>query len=168
MEDERLCEIKIRIHEEDDLYNPLDPDRELISDDVVDYVERKYSEDFDPLDRIVITVISDVPLEEERVRENFRHYMQDEQEILSKEQHRTAVKQAWLFLVGIIFIAVWLVFAVNTDNVFIEVLSIIGSVAMWEAADIWIVEAPETRIRKRRLQRLEDTEIRFARTREES
>ena len=37
-----MYEIKLKIHEETDLYNSLDPDQMLLSDDVVSYILRKY------------------------------------------------------------------------------------------------------------------------------
>ena len=39
-----MYEIKLKIQDEADLYNPLDPDRVLLSDDVVSYILRKYEE----------------------------------------------------------------------------------------------------------------------------
>ena len=33
-----MYEIKLKIHEEADLYNSLDPDQVLLSDDVVSYI----------------------------------------------------------------------------------------------------------------------------------
>ena len=39
-----MFEISIKIHEENDLYNPLDPDCSLHSDDVVSFIIRRYQE----------------------------------------------------------------------------------------------------------------------------
>ena len=58
-ETQDICEIRIRIHNEADLYNPLDPDQELLSDDVIDYIQRKYDEDRELGDRLVIHIVSD-------------------------------------------------------------------------------------------------------------
>ena len=74
---------------------------------------------------------------------------------------RSRVKQLWLFLVGIAFIGFWLLLAANIESIAVEVLSIIGSFAIWEAANIWIVEAPKMRIHKRLLERLKNTRIEF-------
>lgn len=155
--------ISIRIHEESDLYHPLDPDQKLLSDDVISYLERKYGEDSQIGRKMVIQIISDQPVNEENVRSCFHAYVDQESNSLVKEQHRIRIRQLRLFLIGIFFIAIWLYFSMKKENIFVEVLSIIGSFAVWEAADIWIVESPELRIRKRRTDRLHDTEIRFAR-----
>lgn len=58
------------------------------------------------------------------------------------------------------FIAAWL-FTASSDRIFVEVLSIIGSFAVYEAANIWISEKPHIRLVKYRLKKLENTEIRF-------
>ena len=155
-----MCEIKLKIHEENDLYNPLDPDRELLSDEVVSYIVRKYSEK-NVRGSHVIRIISDTPLDEERVRKNIRRYTEQEDGIVSRKQKSSSLKQLWLALIGVAFIAVWLILAANTENVIVEVLSIIGSFAIWEAANIWIVERPSMRLERLRLKRLMDTEIIF-------
>lgn len=35
-------EIKLRIHEESDLFSPLDPDQQILSEDVISYLHTKY------------------------------------------------------------------------------------------------------------------------------
>ena len=35
-------EIKLRIHDESELFSPLDPDQTIISDDVIDYLARVF------------------------------------------------------------------------------------------------------------------------------
>ena len=35
-------EIKLRIHEESDLFSPLDPDQQILSEDVISYLHPKY------------------------------------------------------------------------------------------------------------------------------
>lgn len=162
MSESNACEIRIRIHEEMDLYHPLDPDQKLLCDDVISYLQRKYNDDSQAGRKMTIQIVSDQPVNEERVRSAFHDYVDHEYNSLVREQRRTRIRQLRLFLIGIFFIAIWLYFSMKKDNIFVEVLSIIGSFAVWEASDIWIVESPELRIRKRRTDRLHGTEIRFA------
>lgn len=65
--------IKLKIHEESDLFSELDPDQELISDDVQAYLTRKfnYAHKTD-LESYSIRSISDTPVNEENVREKER------------------------------------------------------------------------------------------------
>lgn len=159
--EEKVCEIGLHIHAENDLYHPLDPDQKLLSDEVISYLQRKYSDDAQFGKKMVIRIVSDIPVNEEHVRQSFHDWINSECRSLEKEQHRIRIRQLRLFLIGIFFIAIWLYFAMTKDNVFVEVLSIIGSFAVWEAADIWIVERPEIRIQKKRTDRLHETKIRF-------
>ena len=41
----------------------------------------------------------------------------------------------------------------------VELISIVGSFAVWEAANIWIVENPRNRLAKRTLKKLNSTRI---------
>ena len=155
-----MFEISIKIHEENDLYNPLDPDCALLSDDVVSYIIRRYQEK-ERTEKFFIHVISDKPVNEDRIRENIRSYMLHEIDFQTREHHISTLRQIRLFMIGIAFIAGWLLAARQTESVSVEVLSIIGSFAVWEAANIWISEKPHIRLRKLRLMILKDTEVRF-------
>ena len=55
----------------------------------------------------------------------------------------------------------WLVAERFTKQLFLEVLFIIGSFAVWEAANIWIVEKPRRHMERTKVRKLMDTEIRF-------
>ena len=67
-------------------------------------------------------------------------------------------------MIGIAFIAVWLVLSAFTGTVIAEVLSIIGSFAVWEAANIWIIDRPEMRLTRMRLKKLMETEVIFTKS----
>jgi len=57
-----MCfEIKIKIHEEADLYNPLDPEGSELSDEVITYMVRKYQEK-GRKEKHIIHIISDEPV----------------------------------------------------------------------------------------------------------
>lgn len=93
--------------------------------------------------------------------------MEHEEEIEEREQQISSMKQVRMFLIGISFIAIWMLAAKITKNILVEVLSIIGSFAMWEASNIWIVEKPYIRLKRHRLRRLMETEIKFTVIRKE-
>jgi len=146
-----MCfEIKIKIHEEADLYNPLDPEGSELSDEVITYMVRKYQEK-GRKEKHIIHIISDEPVDEEKVRNSFLAYSTKEEMIFGNVRNRTTLKQFTLFVVGILFISLWLFASSRTENLLVEILSIIGSFALWEAADIWIVEKPVMRIEEKRL-----------------
>lgn len=61
-----MDEIKVKIHEEADLYNRLDPDQRLIDDSIVSYITRRHRE-IGPGEEFCVHIISDLPVDEERV-----------------------------------------------------------------------------------------------------
>ena len=50
------------------------------------------------------------------------------------------MKELYLGFVGMVMIMVWLTLSKDTNNVFLEILSILGWVTTWEAANIAILE----------------------------
>ena len=130
-----MCyEIKIKIHEEADLYNPLDPEGSELSDEVIAYIVRKY-------------------------QNSFLDYARKEEMILGKVRNRTTLKQLTMFVIGILAISLWLFVARRTENLLVEILSIIGSFALWEAVNIWIVEKPVMRMEENRLKKMMQAEV---------
>jgi hypothetical protein len=157
-----MCfEIKIKIHEEADLYNPLDPEGSELSDEVISYMVRKYQEK-GRKEKHIIHIISDEPVDEEKVRNSFLAYSTKEEMIFGNVRNRITLKQLTLFVIGILFISLWLFASSRTENLLVEILSIIGSFALWEAADIWIVEKPVRRIEEKRLKKLMQAEVEFS------
>ena len=155
-----MYEIKIKVHEEADLYNDFDPDQVQLKDEVVSYITRKYQEK-ERTDQYCMHIISDVPVDEERVRRNFRKYVEEEVGIIKRDHKRSSMKQALLFIIGIIFIAIWAAMSSKTGVIILEVLSIIGSFAVWEAANVWIVDKPAMQLQQLRLKKMMETEVRF-------
>ncbi len=157
-----MYEIKLKIHDESDLYTPLDPDKELLSEDITSYFQRKYIEKASPLEKTIIHIFSEVPLNEERVRKSIKSYTKNELAILAKKKKRSLVKEVWLFILGIIFIALWLFLESVTESIAATVVCIVGWFAVWEAANIWLVESPEMRVEQIRLKKMESMEITFS------
>ena len=155
-----MYEIKIKIHEEADLYNAFDPDQVQLKDEVVSYITRKYQEK-ERTDQYCMHIITDVPVDEERVRRNFRKYVEEEVGIIRRDHKRSSMKQALLFIIGIAFIAIWAAMSSKTGVIILEVLSIIGSFAVWEAANVWIVDKPAMQLQQLRLKKMMETEVRF-------
>lgn len=155
-----MYEIKVKIHEEADLYSSLDPDREQLDMEVVSYILHKYQEK-KRKEPFCIHIFSDTPVDEERVRKNFRAFLEREEKNEEQLLHISSMKQVRLFAIGLAFIAIWLLVKTITNVLIVEILSIIGSFAIWEASNIWIVEKPNIRLKRHRLRRLMDTEIRF-------
>jgi hypothetical protein len=128
--------------------------------EVVSYILHKYQEK-KRREPFCVHIFSDTPVDEERVRKNFRAFLEQEEKNEERYQHIYSMKQVRMFAIGIVFIAIWLLVETYTSVLIVEILSIIGSFAIWEASNIWIVEKPSIRLKRHRLRRLMDTEIRF-------
>ena len=58
-------EIKLKIHEEDDLYSPLDLDQELLSEEVLTHLERNYLNQHRLIkEQYILHIYSDTPVDE--------------------------------------------------------------------------------------------------------
>lgn len=153
-------EIRIRINEEYDLYEPLSPDIEL-SSDVISYLEQKIDER-NRGERLLLHIISSEPVNERNVREALSAWRSKIERSLKKQRHTNWVRQLWMFGVGIIFTALGVILELNENTVSFTVLSAIGGFAMWDAASVWISENPLLKVKEKRLQQLsEDYELKI-------
>ena len=137
-------EIRLKIHEESDMFSPYDPDQELLSEDISDYLVRYYEnkhrrnrEDF------VIHVFSDTPVNEERVKRAIRDHFEQEKSNNKHEMLLETFKEILLAGLGLILLSIWFFLSSTRESVWMEMLSIMGWVAIWEATSIAIMRRPE-------------------------
>ena len=125
----------------EDLYNPLSMGKfRRLSSDIFDYVE----EDAELIPSLlpIRVVLHGVDEEErEKVPELFRmHYRTVAQDQIW-EQRTNRMKMIYMTVVGAAFILAYLFFALRQeDNLFLEILSVIGSFALCEAVNCFLVE----------------------------
>ena len=150
--------IKLRIHSEDELYNPFDEDNRTLSSDVADYLYERYKEK-GLKEKLEIHITSDEDIDIEKLRSAFFSYCDSQRMQLLKEKNRNMIKQAWMFGIGVLFIAFGLYASDRLPALTGEIISTIGAFSMWEAASIWIVQNPENRIRQRWIKLITQTEI---------
>ena len=68
-------EIKLKIHEEADLFSPLDPDQIHLSDDVISYLNRNYILMYkNKKGKYAIHIFSDTPVNENHIKEAIREH----------------------------------------------------------------------------------------------
>lgn len=158
-------EIKLKIHEEADLFSEFDPDQNLLSGDVVDYLERNYlNKHRSVAETYTLHIISDTPVNEERVKTKFAAYFTQEKDNVSYTRKRLILKQALLFAFGLLILLIWFYLSVSSKDVSVirlEVLSIMGWVAIWEATSIAILELPRLTILKKAYERIIRARIDF-------
>lgn len=149
-----MPDIKLVIQNESDLYNPFDPS--ILSDDVVAFVK-------DRIDGVrsglTLTIVSDAPVDTERMKRAVAVYVNEQRQKLALERRWNLFRQLRLFLIGVVFIALRFIVSSGTERIWLEVLSIIGSFAVWEATSIWLIKNPDTRIKKMLIRLLENIDI---------
>ena len=158
-------EIKLKIHEEDDLYSPFDLDQELLSEEVLTHLERNYLNKHRSIkEQYILHIYSDTPVNEQRVETRIRQYFTQEKDNISYSIRKLTTKQICLFAVGLVFLALWFYLSVlseSVDAIKAEVLSITGGLAICEAASIAIMERPELVILKKVYDRILNARIVF-------
>ena len=134
-------EIRIKIHDESDLFSQFDPDQNMLSDEMVTYLARNYLNQHRAIkEHFAIRIISDVPVNQETVKQRIQAYYSREKKNTKFLLKKLTMKELYLGFVGMVMIMVWLTLSKDTNNVFLEILSILGWVTTWEAANIAIIE----------------------------
>ena len=136
--------IKLKIHEESDLFSSFDPDQKMLSEDISVYLAHNYLNKHRKIDEeYTLRIISDTPVDQEKVKERIREYYSQEKNNVKYILKRLTFKEICLFILGAIVLGIWLLLSADKSNVNLEILSIIGWVAIWEATSIAIMERPE-------------------------
>ena len=155
---EKIHTIKLRVDDERDLYNSFAINQDTLSDDLMSYIEQK-AEDRNIGEKVIIEVDSHKDIDIENLKRVFHKYIDDELNSLEKAKKVYSMKQIRLFIIGFIFIAIWLAFSKTNFAVIVEILSIIGSFAIWEATNIWLIDKPDLKMRRIKFEFLKNFEI---------
>ncbi len=153
-----MYEINLKIRDEEELYSPYDESRRTLSSDVSDYLAGQYGKK-DTDDEIILKIKCDGAVDRERVCGAFQELIREQKVHNANQKRINRIKQLWLFCIGVVFVAAAILLDGVIGSVFVELISIVGSFAVWEAANIWIVENPRTRFAKRTLRKLNATKI---------
>lgn len=153
-----MHEIKLKIQEEKDLYDPFDESCRTLNSDVADYLSRQYGRQEIGEDT-VLKIKCGGPVDFERVKGAFQETIREQERHNAAQKKLNLIKQLWLLCIGVVFVAAAILLDGVIGSVPVELISIVGSFAVWEAANIWIVENPRVRLAKRTLKRLNSTKI---------
>ncbi len=149
-----MKDIIIRANCESDLYNHYSGNPEL-STDLREYIELKQRRISQHQDMRII-IVTKQPVDEERMKQAFADWNDEEWQLLKREARTNITRQLWMFFLGAIFIAVSISLEKFVDKVAFTILSTIGAFAMWEMAGVWIIQNPRLRQRRRMLRQLRD------------
>ncbi|MBR0381290.1 MAG: hypothetical protein IJH71_02495 [Eubacterium sp.] len=153
-------EIKLKIHEESDLFSVYDPDESKLSEDVMSYFKRNYinlhrrtNEEY------TIRIISDTPVNEEHVRECIRNEFLQEKDDIGFGVRKLTLKEICFGVIGVLITALWMYLSYKYKNLGVEIISVIAYVSVWEAVSIASMERPELRRIQKNLLKLANAEI---------
>lgn len=154
--------IKLKIEEEADLYSPYDPDQKMISDDIASHFSRSFQHTgINEKADYVIEIKSDSPVDEENVKRNIRDYFNGELDTIKYSIKRLSMKAACLFIFGTVVLSIWFFLSETYSAVNLEILSIIGWVAIWEATSVMIMGKHDLREQKRDYEKASKAEIKI-------
>ena len=141
-----MKEIYINIDNENDIYSTFGGPGEL-NGEFVDYVVGKLK-DTELLEPVQLVFQSQEPMNEQRVRDSLSMWIKKERHELHREERANKLRQLWLLIIGVAFVAVSIAVEVLVSEFSFTVLSTIGAFALWEVANGWILENPQLRIRR--------------------
>ena len=153
-------EIKLRIHDENELYSRFDEDRQVLSDDVISYISDRFDER-KLGSRIRVKIISDEPLDEENVKSAFMRSADALKSLNKKQRLLNNGKMIRLLIIGVALLAIGIVLTISLDQLPLALISAVGTFAVWEAASICLVKNPENTAARQRIEKLRDAEMEF-------
>ena len=152
-----MFEIGIHINDEGELYNSFDESKTTLNENLLSYLQERYVEK--EFGKRAVLIFSGAKIDEDNLRAALRHHVEAELDRIKRKKKFNFLKQLRLFLIGLVFVAAGLILGNVLNSIPVEILSIIGSFAVWEAANIWIVENPTIRLQKRLNEKLLEAKI---------
>ena len=154
-------EIKMKIHDESEFFTPLDPDQNMISDDVVEYFSRVFLAKHRKLhEKYVIRILSETSVDEEHIKSGIKSEFEQKRDDLHYALKKLTVKMIVLAILGVLILSVWFYLLLTTESIAVEILSIMAWVCIWEATSILIMERPELIATLKSINKLLNSDIR--------
>jgi hypothetical protein len=152
-----MFEIEIKVENEEDLYNPFDNRNRTLSDDFVNYIitclkDRSFKEE-------TRLVIMGNKIDTKKLETAMQSAYESKRRLLKIERRAYQFKCLRLLFIGILFVVIGIAFAGKMNEVVGAIVSTIGSFSIWEAANIWIEELPELRLKRRLIETFESFEV---------
>ena len=148
------------ITKESDLYDRFDPSHTRLSNEAYRYLKGIYEElSSEERKNDVLRLQCEVRIDEEKAKESIRKAIGRDIVGYERQLSVNRVKMIRLYIIGIALVIVGIVMSLLLNQLVLEVVSIVGSMAVKDAATIQIQTNPELRIKKRLLERAKDMRI---------
>ena len=152
--------IPVKVAEEENLYEPFCPTGLSFSSDLVEYLgdyieDRKMGED------ILIELQAEQEPDMERFRNTYTGFIEKLMRRNKKEIRLSDLRAYASLLLGVLFVFLGYALADRVSNIGAEVISAVGSFALWAAIALFIETIPTLRYKDRVLKRFLKAEIHF-------
>ncbi|MBQ8159531.1 MAG: hypothetical protein IJ083_02175 [Clostridia bacterium] len=147
--------IRIRLQSHADLFSRFDPTGTRLSGDLYSYIKTCFEEI--PLlerTRAVICLEGDVETDGDRFLTLLRTAVDRELQRMDTDIRINRLKMWRLYIIGIVLVIVGVVLALSLNQIILQLISIVGSMAVKDAATIQIQHNPDLRVKKRLLEQL--------------
>lgn len=153
----------IHIRREEELYNRFDPAQSRLSSDAYAYLKSLFAE-MPQAERKsdVLTIECEGPIDREKAANAIRSAISRDIAEYDRQLSINKIKMLRLYVIGVALIVIGIVLALVLNQVLLEIISIVGSMAIKDASTIQIQNNPEIRLKKRLLERARDLKIEFS------
>ena len=158
-----MCEIKICISEEAELYNSFDESGKTLSSDFIDYVSNAL-ENRTVGERLAFRISSPDNIDETRLKNALSEYCESQGIVLKKQKSAKRINELRLLSIGVLFVVLGITFGTKINEVAATIISTIGSFSIWEAANIWLQELPKLKMEERKIKFLQNYQLTIIKT----
>ena len=152
--------MKIKVDNENELYNPFDKFGETLSENLISYINNK--EEITLMnEKEDIEIISSKKIDENKFKKSFQNYCNEQLIIIKRQQKINSTKQIGMLFLGIIFIIFSILLIDKINLIFQEIISTIGSFSIWESANSWLLQSKTIKYNKLKILKLKKSEIKF-------
>ena len=152
--------MKIKIENENELYNSFDNFEETLSEDLISYINNK-SEISSIKEKEDIEIISAKKIDENKFKKSFEKYCDEQLILINRQQKINRTKQIGMLIVGIVFIIFSILLTDKINIIILEIISTIGSFSIWESANSWLLQSKAIKFNKLKAMKLKNSEIKF-------
>ena len=153
MDQRKYKDVKLIVNNEESLYIPFSEGDEF-SFSVRDYIKAKYA-GAEIGDLLRLTVVSAVPIDEDRFRSAVANWVYEEKLKFRQEEKITNRMLIGFLVIASLFIILSLRLEQSVDVLAYTIIPVLGSVALGRAAGICLTDLPINRARKQMLNDME-------------
>ena len=153
MDQRKYKDVKLIVTNEESLYLPFS-DGDEFSFSVRDYIKTKYS-GAEIGDFLRLTVVSSVPIDEDRFRAAVTNWVQEEKLKFRQEEKTTNRMLIGMLVIASLFIILSLRLEQHVEALSYTIIPVLGSVALGRAAGICLTDLPINRARRQMLNDME-------------